>query len=160
MPSLISHPTPSAASLPIWHPLLSGERANMQFTPLHILTTFTDAGWSTELFNQDTDSSASSRTQNWRSTDKHFIKPVCPFWLCRMAVVMLVVLAFLSSFLQISLLLFSPPPSLCLLKMKNHTGFTISSTDCVTLYTPCCKSALNSLPDHAVLALALCLWTI
>lgn len=82
MPSLISHPTPSAASPPIWHPLLSGERANMQFTPLHILTTFTDAGWSTELFNQDTDGSASSRTQNWRSTDKHFIKPVCVHFDC------------------------------------------------------------------------------
>lgn len=38
--SLISHPTPSAASPPIWHWLPCGERPNMQFTPLHILTSF------------------------------------------------------------------------------------------------------------------------
>lgn len=54
--SLISHPTPSATSTPIWHPLPHGERPNIQFTPLHILTTLTDADWSVHIINHDTDS--------------------------------------------------------------------------------------------------------
>lgn len=62
--SLISYPTPSATSPPIWHPLPYGERPNIQFTPLHILTTLTDADWSMHVINRDTDSSDNKVHQN------------------------------------------------------------------------------------------------
>lgn len=63
--SLISHPTPSAASPPIWHWWLCGERPNMQFTPLHILTTFADADWSTQVIKRD--AGGSSHNKNRRT---------------------------------------------------------------------------------------------
>lgn len=64
--SLISHPTPSAASPPIWHRSLCGERPNMQSTPLHILTTFTDADRNMQVINQDT--GGSSYNKNHQTT--------------------------------------------------------------------------------------------